>query len=189
MMWWWQIKLQFLGSKISTLDPEVPWSMAQINFAFSSVAILSGTEIILASYRWLDAVYIPWYFSVRKWIFFDDINRRFIWIPRNLTIAIWIRLVVIKNKTSAALKISLNMFLVWWENISFSVFLRNSFNVNKVGTQIFADSIFHSSRQRQKRRCHKSNTYLLSNLQIIQPSDVTITKCWTCELRGKVFCI
>lgn len=29
--WWWQIRLQSRGSKIRTLDPEVPWSMAQIS--------------------------------------------------------------------------------------------------------------------------------------------------------------
>ena len=73
----------------------------------------------------------------------------------------------------------------------FSVFfLRNSSNVNKLATQIFADSIFHSSRQRQKRRCHKSKRYLLSNLQIIQPSDVTITIFWMRDLSCcKLFCI
>ena len=44
LTWWWQIRLQSRESKIRTLDPEVPWSMAQTS--------LIGSADILLGLRW-----------------------------------------------------------------------------------------------------------------------------------------
>jgi len=42
--WWWQIRLQSLGSKTRTLDPEVPWSMAQTSLTGGSSSDICKTK-------------------------------------------------------------------------------------------------------------------------------------------------